>query len=290
MQSVFFRVAGLTVAIALAAASPADARTWSWTYTDPGMQAHGLSSATLDLGSTQIKTSNRIPVAGHPDVVYTCTVLLEDVSRAIAVHAGTTSLLIALKPDRTANCQVIGHPQSIVLRSDDGGAIDRIAGAINDACCTVAAAPAPPSRPSLVPQARPSLAPPAHAAARSEPTVVRTVPRPSEKSPEPTATRPPAVAGNAGPRLVRAGLSEPIPGKNGSIQIRVSLGPDGSPQDAAVLSSSNDDLDDAGVEIAASSTYAPAVRRGRPVASDFILTIEFRDGTPNVSATVSRRQ
>jgi hypothetical protein len=249
----------------------ADARSWNWTYSDTGVQgARGLSSATLELGSNEIKTSNRIAIAGHPDVVYGCTIKLGDVAHAIAVHTGPTSLLIELKPDRTAACQVVGPAKSVVLRADDGGLLDRIAGAINNACCAVAAAPiaAPVSRRTSIPEPRPATTPRA------------TAPRPS-----PTAPRVVAARGDADPRLVRSGIGEPVPGKSGVIRIRVHLGPDGRPQDAAIISSTNDDLDDAGVEIAVSSIYAPAVHGGRQVAADFIVTISFVNGSPGVNTS-----
>jgi hypothetical protein len=285
------RLSAATAAFWLAATCAAGAQTWSWTYANSGeYSSHGLSSATLDLERSEIKTSNRVALDGRPDVVYTCTVRLDDVSRAIAVHAGSNSLLIALKPDRSANCAVIGHPQSLVLRADDGALIDRVAAAINGACCTVAAAPPPTAPP---PTARPEPFRRAEPARRPEPVAAKptAAPRVAEAAtarPKP-AQRSVALTENSAPRLVRAGLSEPVPGKTGVIAIRVAVGANGSPQDASIVSSTNDDLDDAGIEIAASSTYAPAVRAGRPVPSDFILTISFSAGTPSVSASTSAR-
>lgn len=282
------RWAGATVTFVLATAAIAGAQSWSWTYMDPGVSAGGLSAATLDLSATQIRTQNRVAVAGRPDVVYGCTIRLDDVSRAIAVHTGTTSLLISLKPGRAANCQIIGRPQSVVLRADDGGLIDRIADRINSACCSAAAAPraalakvkaVTPAPPRQAPRAIPQRTVPERTVAQRPPS-----PRP-RPSPSPTP-----VVRDAGPRLVRPGVAEPVPGKTGVVRIAMLLGPDGSPQDARVLSSTNDDLDDAGIEIAVSSIYAPAVRRRRAVSSAFFVTVSFVSGVPSINATTSARQ
>jgi hypothetical protein len=314
------RPAGATVVFVLTSAAIAGAQSWSWTYTDPGMQSsHGLSAATLDLSATQIKTQNRVAIAGRPDVVYGCTIKLDDVSRAIAVHTGTTSLLISLKPGKSAKCQIIGQPQSVVLRADDGGMIDRIAQKINTACCSVAALPSPtpekakakiatpapekvtaktatPAPEKVTAKvATPSPAPvPERTTERTavEPTAVPRHHAVAQLPPTPKPRRTPAVTSfipDSGPRLVRPGVSEPVPGKTGIVRIAMLLGPDGSPQDARVVSSTNDDLDDAGIEIAVSSIYAPAVRGRRPVSSDFFVTVSFTSGEPSIDATVSAR-
>ena len=314
------RPAGATVVFVLTTAAIAGAQSWSWTYTDPGVQSsHGLSAATLDLSATQIKTQNRVAIAGRPDVVYGCTIKLDDVSRAIAVHTGTTSLLISLKPGRNANCQIIGQPQSVVLRADDGGMIDRIARKINTACCSVAALPSPtpekvkakiatpapekvaakiatPAAEKVTAKiATPSPAPvPERTTERTavEPTAVPRHRAVAQLPPTPKPRPTPAVTSfipDSGPRLVRPGVSEPVPGKTGIVRIAMLLGPDGSPQDAHVVSSTNDDLDDAGIEIAVSSIYAPAVRGRRPVSSDFFVTVSFTSGEPSIDATVSAR-
>src|SRR5579875_1826883 len=103
-------------------------------------RARSGANLELDLGPTRIKTTNRIAMIGRPDVVYGCTIELADVARALAAHTGTSSLLIQLKPDRKADCQLLGPTQSVVLRADNGALIDRIAGAINGSCCMAATA------------------------------------------------------------------------------------------------------------------------------------------------------
>jgi hypothetical protein len=426
------RVVRVFIAVAaylLATVALAQAQSWSWTYTSGIEGARDPASATLDLGPTRIKTTNRIAMIGRPDVVYGCTIELADVARALAVHTGTSSLLIQLKPDRKADCQLLGPTQSVVLRADNGALIDRIAGAINGSCCTAATAhpltaakhPAGPSKRivSMPPVAttraatRPADAPmmsvddwvetdgvfafvrirnasnrpvlitdgeigdcteaeigcgpvgkrltilpfgvatlatiastrqqapkftyrytasmgsfwyagtgssekatpagaerlsqrdlraaeaamlaqfrpeqqgqPGQAQGTAPPARSPPQSRPHRLAQGP-ASKGPGRGEYVGPRLLRPGVSEPVPGKSGTIHIRVRLAPDGSPQDAAVISSTNDDIDDAAIEIAVSSTYAPARHAGHPVASDLILTISFVGGTPSIAGTTS---
>lgn len=380
-----------------------DARTWSWTYTSHGVNGAGVASASVTLGSSEVATSNRIPVSGHPDVVYSCSVKLSDVARAIAVSTGAPSLLIQLRAGHAANCQLLGSAQGIVLPADDRATIASVASAINDACCGAALrTPAPvAAAPSA---AAPRTAHPARtAAARPAPEKPRVVaendglvmsvadwvetdglfffvrvqnegskpvtvtheeisgcigiqlgcvdanrrfvidrggvatvatvaasntssaaftyrytammppysyagsgssskhppndaPRISaeqirvaeasllgtlagEPPPQAATTQaPPAQNPTTPARLVRIGAPEAPVNASGTIQLRVLVDPNGSPEDASILSISNDALADAAMEAAVTSTYAPARRNGKPVSSQLIVNLQFDQG------------
>jgi TonB family protein len=411
------RIACAALTFAVAATAVASAQTWNWTYSTAALQsARGPAAASLELTSTEITTSNRIALAGRPDVVYSCHIKLADVSRAIAVHTGSQSLLIQLKPDRAAACQVIGNAQSVVMRADDGALIDKIAAAINNACCTVAAVPERTivrERPTPAPERETTVAARASEKPTEKPAPEKTTPQPAassafafmrvddwietdgafaflrirnlgnrpiaitggevrdctnadvgcgriarrttilpygvityatvasadpQKAPSfdysysaqmvdytfdgngnsskeapsgaarmsaeqvrsaeaqalaalrgPNGPSASVVAQDQPPRVVKPGVAEPVNGKSGQVQVRVTLAPDGSPQDAAIVSSTNDELDDAGVEFAVSSTYAPAIHAGKPVAADLVVTVSFLAGEPSINATTSAR-
>jgi hypothetical protein len=76
-------------------------------------------------------------------------------------------------------------------------------------------------------------------------------------------------------RLVRRGSTHLGRGQRGVARVRVRVGADGLPKDAAIVSVSNHALTAAALEVAVSSTYAPAMRGGRPENAEYLATFRF---------------
>lgn len=81
--------------------------------------------------------------------------------------------------------------------------------------------------------------------------------------------------GNVAARLVRRGSTRLGAGRRGIARVRVRVGADGLPKDAAIVSISNHALTAAALEVAVSSRYAPAMRGGRPQNADYLATFRF---------------
>ena len=99
------------------------------------------------------------------------------------------------------------------------------------------------------------------------------------------APAPVARAGDGPPRLLTRGFSRLAIGHKGVALVRVFVTPDGTPQEASVISTNNPQLTAAAIETAASSTYAPAIRGGRPVGANYVATFSF-DGEDPADAAV----
>ena len=110
------------------------------------------------------------------------------------------------------------------------------------------------------------------------------------------ALRPGAAAGaspgptvSAGPAFVDAhllhrGSSRLGIGQKGEALVRVSLAANGMPQNATVVKITNRQLTAAAIETAVSSTYAPAIRNGRPIAGTYVATFAFDGDDPALSS------
>jgi len=84
-------------------------------------------------------------------------------------------------------------------------------------------------------------------------------------------------------RLTQRGSSRLAIGQAGQAIVRVRISAKGMPFNASIVSISNPGLVAAALETAVSSTYAPAVRDGRPVDADYIATFQFDGQDPALS-------
>jgi TonB family protein len=82
------------------------------------------------------------------------------------------------------------------------------------------------------------------------------------------------------PRLTKRGSSRLGIGQTGTAQVRLLISPNGSPQEATVVSITNRALTAAAIETAVSSTYAPATRNGQPVPANYVVTFSFNGEDP----------
>ena len=101
------------------------------------------------------------------------------------------------------------------------------------------------------------------------------------ESPAPRAT---SAASVHPPRLVKRGSSRLAIGQTGTAVVRLTIAPDGTPQEAAIVSVTNKQLTAAAIETAVSSTYAPATQNGRTVEAKYIATFSFDGQDPALSA------
>jgi Gram-negative bacterial TonB protein C-terminal len=62
-------------------------------------------------------------------------------------------------------------------------------------------------------------------------------------------------------------------GTVGTVWVAVRIDAFGKPQDAAIRRSTNPRLNDAAIQSSLASTYAPAIRECRPIASAYIYTV-----------------
>lgn len=85
-------------------------------------------------------------------------------------------------------------------------------------------------------------------------------------------------------RLTQRGSSRLAIGKKGEARVRVRVSARGMPLNAAIVAVSNPDLVAAALEIAVSSTYAPAIQNGRPVDADYIAAFQFDGDDPALSS------
>jgi hypothetical protein len=99
--------------------------------------------------------------------------------------------------------------------------------------------------------------------------------------PRGAAPLPPAFV-NA--RLTRRGTSRLAIGQSGLARVRVNVSSNGVPQGASIVSISNRALIAAALELAVSSSYAPAMRDGRPVDADYLATFQFDGADPALSS------
>jgi hypothetical protein len=86
-------------------------------------------------------------------------------------------------------------------------------------------------------------------------------------------------------RLVRRGSSRLAIGQTGTAVVRLTIAANGAPEEAAILSLTNNALAAAAIETAVSSTYAPAMQNGHPVEAKYVATFSF-DGTDPALASV----
>jgi hypothetical protein len=99
--------------------------------------------------------------------------------------------------------------------------------------------------------------------------------------PSPSASPPPAFVAV---RLTRRGSSRLGIGQTGVALLRVTISPSGMPQQATIVKISNRQLAAAAIETAVSSSYAPALRDGRPVEGTYIATFQFDGDDPALSS------
>ena len=105
---------------------------------------------------------------------------------------------------------------------------------------------------------------------------------PGSAPPQRTTTPPPPAFVDA--RLTHRGSSRLGIGQKGVALVRVSVSGSGMPQDASIVKISNRQLVAAALETAVSSTYAPAMRNGRPVDGTYIATFTFDGDDPALSS------
>lgn len=92
------------------------------------------------------------------------------------------------------------------------------------------------------------------------------------------------------PRLTKRGSSRLAIGQTGTAQVKVMVAANGTPQEATIVSTTNRALTAAAIETAVSSTYAPAMRNGEPVAANYVATFSFNGEDPaTVDIPVWRR-
>ncbi|HEY5341156.1 MAG TPA: energy transducer TonB [Candidatus Aquilonibacter sp.] len=108
-----------------------------------------------------------------------------------------------------------------------------------------------------------------------------TVPSAQTASSAPTPTPVPAFVAA---QLTRRGSSRLGIGQTGEAQVRVSLGANGVPQNASIVSVSNRQLVTAALETAISSTYSPAMRNGRAIPGSYVATFKFDGQDPATSS------
>jgi Gram-negative bacterial TonB protein C-terminal len=423
------------LAMVIAMTGISSAQTWHWQYV-----AHPANSAPINAQSTVILSPSEVsiaytaPIEHRNAVIESCRVALSDVQHVTAVRTrGPIFLVIQLKPQRTANCESGRRPVA-AIPGDDFTVVSQVAGAINQACCTVkappnvarAATPSPSAKPRVA--ARPPSPPPtakprvvAQASPTPPPTPAPTpTPTPAPRTPAPTATpapptpapspsrpagarledwvenqglfmfvrvrnfgkqsvtidsgeildcknvdsgcgplphrftldpystatiatvastgqlpsfsyrysadqgkftgsgsstkRPPARVARMSadavrsaeaaaisalrspgpgaaeatpstytytpPRLTKRGSSRLGIGQTGTAQVRLLIAPNGSPQEATIVSITNRALTAAAIETAVSSSYAPAMRNGQPVPANYVATFSFNGEDP----------
>lgn len=108
-----------------------------------------------------------------------------------------------------------------------------------------------------------------------------------DQTPAPEQTAPPAFVDV---RLIRRGSSRLGIGQTGVARVRVSLGANGLPLNASIVSVTNPQLVAAALETAVSSTYAPAMRKGEPVPGTYIATFQFNGEDPATASIPVWRQ
>lgn len=84
-------------------------------------------------------------------------------------------------------------------------------------------------------------------------------------------------------RLLRRGSSRLAIGQTGTAVVRVMIGENGTPEEVSIVSITNRQLTAAAIETAVSSTYAPAMENGHPVAGKYIATFSFDGQDPALS-------
>lgn len=94
----------------------------------------------------------------------------------------------------------------------------------------------------------------------------------------------PATPSYFAPRLTQRGSTRLGIGQRGVAVLRVSVNANGMPQNASIISISNRALVAAALETAVSSSYAPALRNGRPVDADYIATFQLDGDDPALSS------
>lgn len=104
-------------------------------------------------------------------------------------------------------------------------------------------------------------------------------------SPAPVAAAAAPANPDGPPRLVKRGSSRLAIGQTGSAQVRLLIAENGAPEQATIVSVSNRKLVAAAIETAVSSTYAPAIRNGKPVAANYVATFSF-DGTDPATSSI----
>jgi hypothetical protein len=85
-------------------------------------------------------------------------------------------------------------------------------------------------------------------------------------------------------RLVKRGSSRLAIGQTGTALVRLTIGPNGTPEEATIVSTTNQALTAAAIETAVSSTYAPATQNGRPVAGKYVATFSFDGEDPTLAS------
>jgi hypothetical protein len=107
--------------------------------------------------------------------------------------------------------------------------------------------------------------------------------RVSSPSTEASGSQVPLPA-NVPARLTQRGSSRLAIGHTGEARVRVRISAKGVPLNASIVSVSNQALVAAALETAVSSTYAPAIRDGRPVDEDYVATFQFDGQDPALSS------
>jgi len=260
------RIVPVVLGVMLVTADAALAQTWRWYHVlhvanEPPVNAQ----ATVDVAANEISWSYTAPLQGRQIIIASCRAASSDVQQTSAyVNGGQVYFLIRLKPNRTASCDS-GRKEIAAIPGDDYGEIRRIAAAVNGALSGGHASPTATSRPTPEPRA---ASPSPHAA-------------PSESA-SPRGT--PAPVPDVPPRLLTRGTSSLAIGHGGVARVRVTIAADGSPEEASIVSVTDRRLAAAALEIAASSTYAPATKNGKPLSAPYVATFSISGEDPATSS------
>ena len=273
----FRRIVPIVLGVMLATAAGVRAETWRWHHVLHVANAAPVNAqSTVDVGASEISWSYTAPLQGRDVVIETCRAPLNDVLQASAYRTGSTVwFLIRLKRDRTANC-VSGHREIAAIPGDDYDELRRIAAAVNHALprdrAPATSAPTPEPRTT---SPSPSPTP------RAAPSPSRT-PRAANASASPRAT--PAPVFDVPPHLLTRGSSNLAIGHSGVARVRVTVAADGTPEQATIVSVTDRAIAAAALETAASSTYAPATKNGKPLSAPYVATFSFTGEDPATSS------
>lgn len=178
------------LALVCAGVTPGAAQTWHW-----DSLTHGADGAPLRAQSTVALTASEVSFSytaiapgattsarNRQIVIASCRAALSDVARATATRAGgRVFFLIELKPQRPADCNS-GKKTIAALPGDDYDQVNRIADAVNHACCS-AGGPAATANRRRIAAVRPSATPTPGPASSPNPASPAPSASPNDRSP-----------------------------------------------------------------------------------------------------------
>jgi TonB family protein len=262
----------------------ARAETWRWHHVLHVANAPPVNAeSNIDVGPNGISWSYTAPLQGKEIVIETCRAALGDVQQASAYRTGgSVWFLIRLKHNRTAAC-ASGRREIAAIPGDDYDELRRIAAAVNRALPRDRVATPQPTPAPRAPSPTPRAATPSPAQTpRTTPTPSLTPRAAASARPSPRAT--PAAVPDVPPRLLTRGTSNLAIGHSGVARVRVTVAADGRPEQATIVSVTDRELAGAALETAASSTYAPATKNGKPLAAPYVATFSFTGDDPAMSS------